>query len=84
MFDSSPQIRGTSMISTPFTNRYGDALVGARVVPLSLDEVRTVQALRIGRLRNDPSDELEPEDKEVLIGQVLDLEWPEAVPGGRA
>lgn len=43
-----------------------------------------LQSLRISRLLNDPSDELEPEDKEVLISQILDLEWPEAIAGGTA
>lgn len=53
-----------------------DRIVSGRLHPL--------QSLRISRLMNDPSEELEPEDKEVLIAQVLELEWPEAVPGGTA
>ena len=35
-----------------------------------------LQLVRISRLLNDPSDDLEPEDRELLIAQVLDLEWP--------
>ncbi|KIN75114.1 hypothetical protein Z945_3013 [Sulfitobacter noctilucae] len=43
-----------------------------------------LQSLRIARLMDDPSEELEPEDKEVLIAQILELDWPQAIPGGTA
>ena len=54
-----------------------DPAVIERLTQAMLDgSLHKLQAVRISRLLNDPSDELEPEDRELLIAQVLDLEWP--------
>ena len=55
-------------ISDPIViDRLVDALLNNTLHPL--------QVVRISRLMNDPSDDLEDDDKEALILQVLDLEW---------
>jgi len=57
-----------------------------RVLGCILDgRLHPLQAMRISRLLGDPDDfELDAEDREVLIAQVLDLDWPQALPGGTA
>ena len=63
----------------------GDAALLDRVVARIVEgRLHPLQSLRISRLLHDPSEEIEPEDREALIAQVLDLDWPQAVPGGTA
>lgn len=57
-------------------------LMDAVIKRITAGRLHPLQSLRISRLLNDPSEELEPEDKEVLIAQVLELEWPETMLGG--
>ncbi len=49
-----------------------DRLVG-RIVT---NDLHPLQCLRLAQIINDPDEELEGDEKEILIEQVLDLAWP--------
>lgn len=40
------------------------------------NDLHPLQCLRLAQVINDPDEDLEGEDKEVLIEQVLNLTWP--------
>ncbi|KGJ01590.1 hypothetical protein SAMN04487972_1693 [Paracoccus halophilus] len=40
------------------------------------NDLHPLQCLRLAQVINDPDEELEGEDKEVLIEKVLELTWP--------
>lgn len=53
-----------------------DPVVIDRLVDAMLSKtLHPLQTVRISRLLNDPSEELEDEDRTLLIAQVLDLAW---------
>ena len=49
-------------------DRLTDAIIEGTLHPL--------QCVRLSQIINDPDEDLEGEEKEILIEQVLNLEWP--------
>ncbi|WP_308916704.1 hypothetical protein [Jannaschia sp. LMIT008] len=57
---------------------HDEAVIDRLIASLLDGSLHRLQVVRISRLLNDPDEDLEPEDRELLIAQVLDLEWPKA------
>jgi len=56
---------------------FDDEVINRLVAKIIAGSLHPLQCIRLSQIINDPDEELEGEDKEILITLALDLIWPE-------
>ena len=58
---------------------YNENIIDRLTSAIVEGSLHPLQCVRLSQIINDPDEDLESEDKEILIGQVLNLQWPKDI-----